>query len=310
MTSMAFTCFMSSLLLAGQISAGAPGSPLVVNRCLVSLIDEVHIPAKETGQLMMIPVSRGDVVAKGDLLAQIDDSIPKKQREIAKLRFMKAAEQATNEVDIKYAAKAAEVAKEEHEMLVKSNEGVRGSIAAITVRKAFLGYERAVLQAEQAALTHKVAGMTADEARGEMEAAEMIIENCRTPSPIDGTVVQLFKQEGEWVRPGEPLMRIVGLNRLKVEGTLDADLVSQSDILHRKVTMVVRLATGPATFTGHINFVSPEIGATGEFDISAELQNRQDDHGFWMLLPGEVGDLTIHLDQAPVKSQALAERNR
>ncbi len=296
------------MLLTGQVSA-SPQQQVHVERCLVSLIDEVDVPAQETGVLVTVPVKRGDYVNQGDDIAQIDDSIPQKQKEIAMMKWQKAEEQASNQVDIKYAAKAAEVSAAEYEQLQAANQGVRGAIAEITIKKAKLQWERALLQAEQADMNFKIAGMTAGEARAEMEAADMIIEKCKTKAPIEGIVVQIYRQEGEWVRPGDPLMRVVGLKRLKVEGSLDADLFTPSLVRGKPVTVVSHLPSGPVTFEGVITFSSPEIDATGQFDFSADVENRLHD-GYWLLLPGEIASVTVHLDQPSVEQREFVGAQR
>ncbi|PQO26029.1 hypothetical protein C5Y96_21500 [Blastopirellula marina] len=296
----------TSLLIAGHVFAQTSAAPseVVVERCLVSLIDEVNVPAQETGVLVSIPVERGDYVTVGTQIAQIDDSLPTKQREIAKLKFDKATEQATNQVDIKYAAKAAEVAKAEFEQLEAANKGVKGAIAEITIRKAQLQWEKALLQAEQADMNFKVAGMTAGEAEAEMEAADMIIDKCKTTTPIDGVVVQKYRHEGEWVRPGDPLMRVVGLKRLKVEGSLNADTYVPGMVIGKPVTVQAETPGGLIKLEGTVVFASPEIDATGNFDFTAEVQN-QPSTSSWMLFPGDVADVTVHLDRPSTLSAHL-----
>lgn len=298
------------LLIAGHVSAQTSATPnqVVVERCLVSLIDEVNVPAQETGVLMSIPVERGDYVTVGTQLAQIDDSLPNKQKEIAQLKYDKANEQATNQVDIKYAAKAAEVSKAEFEQLEAANKGVKGAIAEITIRKAKLQWEKALLQAEQADMNFKVAGMTAGEARAEMEAADMIIDKCKITTPIDGVVVQKYRHEGEWVRPGDPLMRVVGLKRLKVDGSLNADQYVPGMVIGKPVTVTAETPGGVITLEGTVVFASPEIDATGHFDFTAEVQNQLTNNAM-SLYPGDVADVTVHLDR-PSTLSAHFEGNR
>jgi len=296
----------AALLVVGQVSS-PPQEQVEVERCLVSLIDEVKVPAQETGMLVQVPVHEGDYVAKGSSIARIDDSIPMKQKQVASLKYDKAQKQATNDVDVRYAAKAAEVSQAEYEKMMASNEDVKGSIAAITLQKVRLQWERALLQAEQADMNFKIAGMTAAEARAEMEAAQMVIDKCNATSPIDGIVVQKYRQEGEWVRPGDPLMRVIGLKRLKVEGSLLGDQFTPGMVRGKRVTVVCRLPSGPETFEGTVTFASPEIDATGQFDFTAEVENRQSG-GEWLLLPGKIASITVHLNQvAPAPANTIGQ---
>ncbi|MCC9604616.1 HlyD family efflux transporter periplasmic adaptor subunit [Blastopirellula sp. JC732] len=306
---------LAILLLAAAVGQ-VPASPssagdVVVDHCLVSLLDQVNVPAQETGMLVTIPAYRGRIVVDGDLLAQIDDRTAAKQAEIAKFRHDKATTEAANDIDVRYATKAAEVALKEHEVFEQSNKESRGTISKIQLDKAWLAYQRAVLQIEQAAMNQKIAGLAAAESRAEMEGAEMVMDRCRTESPINGVVVQVYRQEGEWVRPGDPLLRIIGLQWLKVEGTLDADQHDPSQLIHRPVTVTVRTPSGMQQFSGFVNFVSPEIDATGAFDISAVVENRQTDKGYWALAPGDIAGITVHIDRQPVPQTELERfRNR
>lgn len=306
---------LAILLLAAAVGQvpGLAASPndVAVDHCLVSLIDQVNVPAQETGMLVTIPAYRGRIVADGDLLAQIDDRTAAKQAEIAKFRHDKATTEAANDIDVRYATKAAEVALKEHEVFEQSNKESRGTISKIQLDKAWLAYQRAVLQIEQAAMNQKIAGLAASESRAEMEGAQMVMDRCRTESPINGVVVQVYRQEGEWVRPGDPLMRIIGLQWLKVEGTLDANQHDPAQLILRPVTVTVRTPSGMQQFSGWVNFVSPEIDATGAFDISAVVENRETDKGFWALEPGKIASIAIHVDRPAMNERDLARfRNR
>ncbi|EAQ77357.1 HlyD family secretion protein [Blastopirellula marina] len=306
---------LAILLLAAAVgqapAAAASPDGVVVNHCLVSLLDQVNVPAQETGMLVTIPAYRGRIVVDGDLLAQIDDRTAAKQAEIAKFRHDKAMTEAANDIDVRYATKAAEVALKEHEVFEQSNKDSRGTISKIQLDKAWLAYQRAVLQIEQAAMNQKISGLASSESLAEMEGAQMVMDRCRTESPINGVVVQVYRQEGEWVRPGDPLMRIIGLQWLKVEGTLDADLHQPEQLIHRPVTVSVRTASGLQQFSGFVNFISPEIDATGAFDISAVVENKVSGKGYWALSPGDIAGFTVHVDRPQISDRELDRfRNR
>ena len=77
----------AGLLAAGLLAAGlaraaapdAPGAEPVLERCLVSLVEEAKVPAREAGTLVELLAREGDVVAKGDVIARIDDRIPRQK---------------------------------------------------------------------------------------------------------------------------------------------------------------------------------------------------------------------------------------
>ena len=51
--------------------AAEPAEP-TLERCLVSLIDEAKVPAREPGVLVQLTVREGDVVSRDEVLARID----------------------------------------------------------------------------------------------------------------------------------------------------------------------------------------------------------------------------------------------
>jgi multidrug efflux pump subunit AcrA (membrane-fusion protein) len=55
---------------------GGPSQAQLTN-CLVSLIEDIQVPAREAGSLTAVEVVEGQFVTAGQLLAQIDDRQPK-----------------------------------------------------------------------------------------------------------------------------------------------------------------------------------------------------------------------------------------
>ena len=64
---------LAAVALAGLWSAPATAAEPVLEGCLVSLIDEVKVPTREAGVIMKLAIRQGDLVKRGDVLAEIDD---------------------------------------------------------------------------------------------------------------------------------------------------------------------------------------------------------------------------------------------
>src|ERR1051325_1226599 len=90
----ALTC----ALLAGRPGAAADDAP-TLSHCMVSLIDEAEVPAQEAGVIVGIKVKPGQVVKKGDLVATIDDAIPRAEKRKATADHNAAKEKAESDVD-------------------------------------------------------------------------------------------------------------------------------------------------------------------------------------------------------------------
>ncbi|MCS7304002.1 MAG: HlyD family efflux transporter periplasmic adaptor subunit [Thermoguttaceae bacterium] len=296
--------------LAGAEQSSNPPSQLVLRQCLVSLIQEVQVPAQAAGVLVEITVQEGLAVTAGQLLARIDDSQPMSDHQVATLKLQAAQEKAKNDISVRYAQAAAEVARIEYEQAWRANQKNPGTISETEVRRLYLAHQRAALGVEQALLDQRLANLEAKVLEAQAAAASFEVQRRRLVSPLDGVVVKIFKRPGEWVQPGDPVVHLVRMDRLRVEGMVpavdqrdrDGRLLargySPAEIDRCPVSVHVEFPGGRReTFTGQVVFVSPLVQAGGQYRFWAEVENRkQADH--WLLLPGLLADVTVHLQPA------------
>ncbi len=271
-----------------------PNRP-VVSHCLVSLIDEAQIPAAEAGVLKTIEVHEGSQVTKGYVLAQIDDTQPQIRRNAALAEKASAEAQAKDDIGVRFSVAAADVAKADLQMGKDSNARVPGSVAVADINQRQLAYTKALLQIEKSTLEQKVAGFTVQAKDAEVSNAENDIMRRKVISPVDGEVVSVSKHPGEWVQPGETILRLVRLDRLRIEGYVNAKDFDPQQINNRPVSVEVELARGhKVTFEGKIVFVSPLVEVGGDYSVWAEVTNRQE-NGQWLLRPGLNAEMAIEM---------------
>jgi len=274
----------------------AAGPDPVLQRCLVSLIEEAKVPAREPGVLVELRVREGDVISKGALIARIDDDQPQMERRKAKAEHDQAVTKAKSDVDVRYAVAAELVAEAEHKKALESHAKVPGSVTEVERDRLKLSEKKGELQIEQAELEQRLATLAAQSKEVEVLAAENAIDRRLIKSPLDGVVVQVFPHEGEWMQPGDPLARVVRTDRLRVEGYVDSARHDPAEVSGRAVTAEVTLAGGRReSFTGRIVFTSPLVESGGDYRVFAEVENRQDSgSGQWLLRPGQTATMTIH----------------
>src|SRR5438552_17365565 len=109
---------ISSIGLAVLILAAPPaGHPrdVQITHCLVSLIEDVQVPAREAGALNSVAVVEGQYVTQGQLLAQIDDRQPKLDKVAAELERDAALVKAQDDIEVRYSQAAFAVAGAELE---------------------------------------------------------------------------------------------------------------------------------------------------------------------------------------------------
>lgn len=262
---------------------------LVVDRCRIKLVDEATIASGRTGVLANMPVREGDLVKKDQLVAQLIDDVAKAALDVA-------TKEASNDVEIRYAEKAAEVAQAEYEAYVQANRRNPNTYPAIEVQKMKLSAERGFLQIEQAQHQFDVAKMKKNE-------AEATLKLFRVDSPFEGMVTRIYKVKGEAVREGDPILEISNTTKVKVEGAIKiSDAFGVKPGSPVKVQLDLPEADLPEeqlVFEGKIVFVDVKAQpVTNQVRVWAEVDNPKN-----VLRAGATAKMTI-LPQAPTAATA------
>jgi multidrug resistance efflux pump len=287
-------------------TASAAASPPVLHGCVVSLIYEAQFPGQEPGVLLELNAKEGQEVKEGDLLGKTDDTQPYMQGRIAMEEHKAAVEKANNDVDVRYAEKATELAATEYEKSKAANDKTPGAVSDIELRRLYLTYQRGGLETERAKSERKVAAFTAAAKAVEIEAAKEAMERHEIRAPANGVIAQVHLHKGEWVKPGDPVLHLMQLDRLRVEGYVDLAKFSPSQVLNRPVTVQAMLQGRKVEFTGKITFVSPLVegvdSATSSYRVKAEVENLREDgpNGQWLLQPGMIVDMSIRANEPRV----------
>ena len=142
--------------------ADQDGNP-VLDRCLIKLKgeDEIRIPAQVSGVLISMPVKEGSWVAKGDLLATIDDREAKAALQVAEYALQSAQQRAEEDIEIRYAQAAEGLAKVDVELALRANRDFSGSFPEMEIRRKKLDLKRSTLQIEKAMKDQILAGLEA-----------------------------------------------------------------------------------------------------------------------------------------------------
>jgi multidrug efflux pump subunit AcrA (membrane-fusion protein) len=266
-----------------------------IERALVSLDKDIEVSSLAPGKLTMVEVREGDQVRTGDQVAQVDDREPQLKKRAAEIQLLAALTQARDEIPVIYARASSAVAKAEYLEHKEATEKVPGTVADATIRRLKLQVEESRLLIKKNEMERKVAQMNADVHQADVDSADEEIRRRRLLSDVDGLVVEVFRDKGEWVQAGDVVMRVVRMDRLRVEGFLNSANFDPFQIEGKPVTVRVELAQGRhAEFSGKIVFVSPIIQAKGNFLVRSEVENKQV-NGSWVMRPGMDAEMEISL---------------
>jgi multidrug efflux pump subunit AcrA (membrane-fusion protein) len=282
----------------GDSSGRSTAGQVNVDGVQVTLIDEVEVAAEEAGLLTELTVREGDEVHERDQIAQINDSKVVAARKVAEAERAAAQAEADSTVSIQYAKKAAGVAEYDFKAHDEANRQQPKSVAAAELKKLLLQWHKGVLEIEKAELEKYVAELTAKVKAASVEAADVDIRRRKVMAPLDAVVTVVYRHVGEWVNPGDAIIRLVRMNKVSVEGTLRIAYVSPTQVVGRPVTVTATLTGGQvAEFKGKVVFVNPELVTDEAFTVVAEVENREE-NGAWLLLPRMAPHMTIDLGRS------------
>jgi len=250
------------------------GKPIEVKSVILTVIEHVETPAREQGVLTSIVRREGDQVAQGDLLAQIDDTRVQLSLKRAKIELAQAERESTNTLLVQSADKSLAVAKSELERAKNSRAQFSGSISESEIDRLTLLVDQAELKLAQTKHELSIAGLSLELKKNEVQAAAQEVEFRKVTAPFAGVVVDVRRNVGDWVMPGDAVARLVRTDRLRAEGYLSLNAL-RSDLAGAQASLVISLSgRAKAKFIGKVVFVSPEFDPiTGQTRIWAEFDN-------------------------------------
>ena len=236
-------------------------------------IERLRLATRDPGIVEKICVEVGDKIEAGDIVAILDRKIFSAEANAAASQLAAAKEEAKNEVDLEFA----KISYELNQKIAQRSELARRQFAK-SVSKTEL--ERLQLEAEQSRLSgvqaeqqQKINSLTVALQKDRFEVAALRLENRTIKSKIGGTIVEIFNAPGEYVAPGQPIARILNLNRLKVVcagrlNKLDPDEIPEDAVFK------IKRGGEEETYPAKITFVSPEIDPVRQtYSIWAEIEN-------------------------------------
>ena len=255
-------------------------------------IDQAEVPAQEQGVLTKFFIQEGFEVKKDDPLAQIDDEQAKMSVQVQQAKLNAAEREASNDVNIRYAKAAKNVAEAELKSAKETIARVPGAVPATEIRKLELSVVQATLQIEQSTNQFEISKYQVDVSKAELDASKLGVSRRVVKSPISGIIVEKYRNEGEWVKPGDPIVKVVYFEKLRVKTTFDINRIPMQRVMRHNAKITVVQKPG-MTFNGKVVFANPVIQSGGAYEVWIDVDNIQEKDGFWALQPGMNAIVTI-----------------
>jgi HlyD family secretion protein len=256
------------------------------------------------GLVVEIPVVKGAVVKKGDVLLRLNDREHKAQAELAS-RALEAARAMTEQARLE--------AEHAQRQWKRAQDLARNSVVSETSFE----IDRTRAFTTQAAV--QAAEARAHEAEASLETARAVLEKTVMVSPFDGVVLDVSTEVGEWISPSPPgvpippVLDLIDPNALYVSAPMD-----EGDVARLKVGLPARItldAFRGRSLTGKITYVSSFVETRQEQNRTLRVEAEFDEAALpHNLLPGLSADVEVILaareDVLRLPTYALLENSR
>lgn len=241
---------------------------------IIRIIQSVEVPVPRAGIIRTLNLREGNIVSKDEVIGNLNDKSLRLQLEKARTQYKIAKRQSSDTTLVDYAKSTAAVAMAELIRAKNANRSVALAISDTELDRLQLVHSKSKLESDKAQIDLDVALLNQRLARVEIAYAENEIEQHTIKSPIDGLVVSVNKSAGEWVNAGEPVFKVVRINRLRVEGQVRVDKAI-GIMINAKAKVEVELPDGvTVTREGEVVFVSPEVNTlNGNVNVWVEFEN-------------------------------------
>ncbi|MFK8111105.1 MAG: efflux RND transporter periplasmic adaptor subunit [Rubripirellula sp.] len=257
-----------------QEPASSKNSELEIENAQVSLIQNTFIAAPIPGVIAKVLVSEGDRVQAGHPLVQLDSEQAETELEAARAAYEALRLESDNDVDARYAKRTLAVREQELLQSVSANRQFPGSVSDTEIAKLQLVVDQSSLAIEQAEHDLMVAKANANEKLAAAKIVEARLRKHGVQSTVNGMVIEIDVEAGEWVEAGKPIVRVVSLNPMRIECFVDGRKHG-SELTGRRVEFFpAGDAKSNKPLQGKVTFVSPELQAvTGQARLWATIEN-------------------------------------
>jgi len=298
---------LNAVLFSAVIPEVRAQSPVPVSRGQITIIQEVQVPALETGVIRMINVRPGQRIETGELLGVLNDTEARLELKRVDIEAALARQRAGSSIHIEVAKKAHQVALAD---LRRGEEAVARYSRALSVTemdRLKFSADQAELTIEQAREVQQAAGFELELKQNEIDIARRKLERHQFVSPLTGVVADVHLEESEWVESGTAVFRVLRLDRLRCEGFISvtqAATVSVGQPVRISVNVTDRKSIeveGTLAYISHeIDKFKKDVRVAAEFD-NVKLAIRQGMPAEMKILPQTLADGSNRQRQEPAR---------
>ena len=226
---------------------------------------EVTISAENNGKILKLAISEGDILEKSQTVGYID-SIPVflQKRELEERR--KSLTTKIIDIEKQLAPQIANLENLEKDyqrystLLVKdatTQKQVDDIITQLNVTKRNIEAQKQTYEKSNANIAKEI-----DVFSVQIEQKEDLLRKCRIYSPVAGTVMTKYAEEGEMATTGKPIFKIANMNDVYVKAYFTTKQLSDIKLGDKVDVTIEDGSENPRHYEGKIRWISDEAEFT------------------------------------------------
>lgn len=237
--------------------AGLQGNAVANIEAAVKALHDIKLAAQADGILQELLFDEGAAVEKGQHVLTIDERTANAELAVAQKEFEAASAQASQDANLRFSKKVADVSEAEYDEIRVLFE--KNSASRQETRRKLLEYEKAREGIKVAEVDHTKDILAAAVAKEKVAAANVQLNLRKVISPYDGIVVERLRDQGEWVKAGEPILRLVHMKEMRIEAMVPVRNSDVGRLQNAEMTIRVPIHGRDWNHTTKIEFVSPTV---------------------------------------------------
>jgi len=221
---------------------------------------EVMVSAMAQGEIFLLEIEEGQILAKGDIIGLIDTTdLYLKEQQLIKI--IAAVKTRLITIDAQMDVQS----QQRKNLLVDKNrldklfndgaatqkqlDDINGALDLIDAQIIATKSQKQQIQAEIETIDVQI------------EQVQNALSKCRIINPVNGTVLTKYAEAGEVAAPGKPLYKIADLSRMKLKVYVSGDQLPHIEIGREVSVQIDKTKKENSTMTGTISWIS----STAEF---------------------------------------------
>ena len=226
---------------------------------------EVIVSAKGTGELQSFQVEEGQAVRQGEVLGWIDTlQLSLKDRQLAASLLATESKRLNEKRQVAHLRQQIENLQREKERFTT----LLNAKATTAKQVDDIDYQIKVLQNQLVATQEQINSSNSSLSRQsesiQAQRAQMEdqIRNAMISSPITGTVLTKYAEQGEFAVPGKALFKVADVSRMKLRAYITADQLTQLQIGQAVAVYADRGITDRKRYAGRVVWIADKAEFT------------------------------------------------